>query len=259
MKLKTYVKKLSIIFGITALLAFSGCLPATRRMQKVSMFIGIDVSGSFYNRPYFDSAGGFTAYYIYAHLNGLGELKQPKALFVGTIGGVTADEPKAFHPIHDFEGKSLEQIEGDLRRWFTQTEFDKYTDFNIFFDKVATLAKKQNLVLSPIEIIIISDGIPDIKKETFGDDKEAIKSLKLNPLEYIARRVTVRLLYPIPTIAGLWDKLVERRRVKIWTQDNEVMAGWKEQLLPDKPVDQQEKLFLWIKDNIDFRVRSRGF
>ncbi len=39
---------------------------------RLSMFIGVDISGSFKNTKYFDDSLDFLAHYIYSHMNGLG-------------------------------------------------------------------------------------------------------------------------------------------------------------------------------------------
>ena len=67
--------------------------------------------------------------------------------------------------------------------------------------------------------------------------------------------MTVRLLYPDPTVAANWRREVSRRRVRLWTQDAEVMDGWRAQLEPGLPLEEQAALWTWIKDNVDFRVR----
>ena len=59
---------------------FIGTTPLVR-----ALVIGIDVSGSFQRNH--ESSIDFAANYIYARLNGLGSLKKPTALFVGSIGG----------------------------------------------------------------------------------------------------------------------------------------------------------------------------
>ena len=84
--------------------------------------IGLDVSGSFRATPYFDESIQFAALYIYGHLNGLGGLRPVTDLFVGTLGGERVGEPKSFHPIQDFTGKSPQQIAADLRAWFPETD-----------------------------------------------------------------------------------------------------------------------------------------
>lgn len=229
----------------------AGCTPTQTRMQKISLFIGIDVSGSFYNSPYYDNAIEFASVYIYAHLNGLGDLKQPRALFVGSIGGDTADDPKAFHPIHDFRDKSVEEIEKNLRGWFPQSNL--FTDFNVFFEKVATITKRENLVLAPLEVVMISDGVPDISTR-IKSEKKRYTQVSLKPLEYLARSVTIRLLYSSSKVGDHWRKLVKRKRVKIFTGDVEVMVGWKNQMVTGVPIEKQEKVLIWIKDNVDLRV-----
>jgi hypothetical protein len=81
--------------------------------------------------------------------------------------------------------------------------------------------------------------------------------VKVGPLEYLSRSTTVRLLYPTPTVAVRWERGVERNRVRLWTVDAQVMAGWREQMVPGAPLDAQERLWKWIADNVDFRVRAR--
>ena len=56
-----------------------------------------------------------------------------------------------------------------------------------------------------------------------------------------------------------WQTKVKRRRVKVWTQDGEVLLSWKDPkiLVPDKSIEQQEYFFSWLADNVDFGVRSR--
>ncbi|MGH7637115.1 MAG: hypothetical protein ACREOK_05645, partial [Gemmatimonadaceae bacterium] len=79
-----------------------------QRTARSTLVIGIDVSGSFQRNH--ASSVDFAANYIYARLNGLGGLKKPTALFVGSIGGERPQETKSFQPIHTFQGLSVEQI-----------------------------------------------------------------------------------------------------------------------------------------------------
>ncbi|MEJ2679613.1 MAG: hypothetical protein P8174_11145 [Gemmatimonadota bacterium] len=194
---------------------------------RSTMFIGIDVSGSFQKSGRYDDAIAFAAYYIHAHLTGAGGLVQPKNLFVGSIGGEHPGQPQAFHPIQDFQGKSVAQIDEDLRKWFPANE--PLTDFNAFFKRATTETQRRNLVLTPITLVILSDGVPDLGRK--GSDPTApYRAIDLKPLEYLARHVTVRLLYADPEVASRWEHDVPRERVRIWTADNVVMAGWREQL-----------------------------
>lgn len=230
-----------------------GCAPSMEDAPpKNTLFVGIDVSGSF-RRAHYGDAIDFAAHYIYGHMNGMGGLRVPTAMFVGSVGGEKEGETKAFHPIHDFQGKTIEQIAADLRTWFPPD--DLLTDFNTFFDRVATLVKRQNLVLSPLNVVVLSDGVPDaapFSSDTLGP----YKSIDFSPLEYLSRSVTVRLLYPTPTVAVGWERGVERRRVRLWTLDGQVMAGWRAQVQPQSEPDSQLDLWTWIEDNVDFRVRS---
>jgi hypothetical protein len=45
--------------------------------------------------------------------------------------------------------------------------------------------------------------------------------------------------------------------VRLWTQDDQVMVGWRTQLAMGEPPEAQDKLWSWINDNVDFRVRAR--
>lgn len=235
------------------LVAAVACVPShSEAPPKHTLILGIDVSGSF--RHSYEDAIDFAAYYLYGHLNGLGELRIPTTLFVTAVGGRHAGEMKPFLPIHDFQGKGVEQIAADLREWFPIQ--DSYTDFNPFFDRTATHIKRQNLVLTPLSIILLSDGLPDMPASG-SDTLGPYEAISLEPLEYLSRNTTVRLLYPTPTIAVRWERAIERRRVRLWTQDAQVMSGWRAQLVPDLPPEAQDALWTWMKDNVDFRVRAR--
>jgi hypothetical protein len=242
-----------ILGGSAAALLLHGCAPGPERASRVArstLVVGIDVSGSF--RANHESSIDFAANYIYAHLRGLGGLRQPTAVFVGAIGGERPQETKSFQPIHTFQNMSVKEIADYLRREYPAR--DGLTDFNPFFTRVATLIKRQNLVLSPIEIVMFTDGLPDVA----GDSITKYTKIKLNDLEYLSKSVTVRLLYPRPTTAVRWEKRVPRQRVRMWTVDDEVMRTWRKHYDPSVPSDQQVALWKWMQDNVDFRVRSVG-
>ncbi len=231
--------------------SFSGEDPNPR----LSMFIGVDISGSFINSGYFDDSIDFLANYIYAHLHGHGGLEVPSVLFVSSIGGARADEPKTFYPIQSFQNKSVAEIEAKLLEIFPKEQSNPFTDYNAFFEQVALTIKNKNLVLRPISIVMVSDGIPDVKR----NGKTDFGSLVVRPLEKLARSVTIRLLYTNPVVGKSWQTEVRRSRVKIWTQDADVLVSWKDPkiFLPSKPFPEQIRFFDWIKDNIDFGVRAR--
>ncbi len=250
---------LPVMAASLALISFA-CTPqqssarAERMTPRLSLFIGIDVSGSFQATGQFDDALHFAAHYIYGHMNQLGELQEPRALFVGSIGGEALGETKSFHPIHDFKNKNVNEIEAALREWFKPD--DRYTDFNEFFERVATLVKRQNLILTPLTIVVISDGVPDVRERANAQDSP-YRTINFQPLEYLSRNVTVRLLYANPTVAVNWETYIERNRVRMWTVDGEVMEGWREQIVPGLALEEQELLWQWIAENVDFRVRRR--
>jgi len=147
--------------GVLLLGMMAGCIQESgeNRRPHYTLFIGVDASGSFKNSGYYDNALSFLAHYIYGHLNELGGLDKPQAMFVASVGGKDLREPKTFHPIHDFESKDISQIEAELRKWFPPT--DRVTDFNPFFQEVARITKERNLVLAPINVVVITDGVPD--------------------------------------------------------------------------------------------------
>ncbi len=236
-------------------LGLTACgVPAERRgPPRSTLVIAVDVSGSF--RGQYDDAIDFAAHYLYGHLNGLGDLRVPSAVFVGSVGGDRPGQAKSYQPVHAFQGKSVEEINAQLRELFPPE--DSFTDFNAFFDRVATLVKRQGLILAPLDIVILSDGIQDVTGNADVDRGGAVTQIDLTPLEYLSRSVTVRLLYASPTVAVNWERRIDRGRVRMWTVDAPVMRGWREQLRADATVDTQDALWKWVGDNVDFRVRSR--
>ncbi|HET7790382.1 MAG TPA: hypothetical protein VFK78_06245 [Gemmatimonadales bacterium] len=220
-----------------------------------TLVIGIDVSGSFRDSRLYDDAVDFASNYIYAHLAGLDGLKTPTALFVGSVGGARPGEPKSFHPINDFQGRTVDQIAQDLRTWFPPT--DEYTDFNAFFQRVSQLVKERGLILAPLNVVVLSDGVPDVPPGTrLAANENPYQRIDLSPLEYLSRSVTVRLLYASPTVGDDWKRLIKRKRVRLWTEEAQVMAGWHQQVKPGVPLEAQHDLWKWVADNVDFRVRA---
>ncbi len=220
------------------------------------LFIGMDISGSFKNRQYFDDSIKFAAHYLYAHLRGIGGLKVPKALFVGSIGGASVNEAKTFFPIQTFQYKSIEDIEKELRKIFPTKTTNKFTDFNAYFDQVATFMRNRKLVMKPTDIVLFSDGIPDAPTPNGTTN---YKMLDLKPLENLSRKITVRVLYTSAVTGAAWQSEVPRKRVRVWTQDDQVMAQWKSPdiFLKDVPFEKQDRFFKWIQENVDFPIRVK--
>ena len=238
-----------------ALAALVACAPSASdtRTARSTLVIGIDVSGSFRRGGRYDSSIDFAANYLYGHLHGLGELKKPTNVFVGSIGGEQPGETKSFQPIHTFQGMSVAEIASFLRREYPSR--DGLTDFNPFFRRVAELVKRQGLVLSPLNVVLFTDGLPDLHRDK-RDSLAMYTKINLGDLEYLSKSVTVRVLYPAPNIAHHWEKKIPRRRVRMWTVDDEVMATWRRHYRPGTPPEGQDALWKWISDNVDFRVRS---
>jgi hypothetical protein len=244
---------------LLALIALAACSPGAAEdkthVARSTLVIGIDVSGSFGSRGRYESSIDFAANYLYGHLHGLGELKQPTAVFVGSIGGFRPEETKSFQPIHTFQNMSVGEIAAYLRKEYPNK--DGLTDFNPFFERVATLVKRQNLVLSPLNIVLFTDGVPDTPSDR-SDSLRKYKKIDVSKLEYLSKNVTVRVLYPRPTVAVHWEKQIPRRRVRMWTVDDEVMQTWRKHYHAGASPEDQTELWKWINDNVDFRVRSVG-
>ena len=245
--------KSALRLAVGAMVALAACVPTDEaaRAPRYTLVMGIDVSGSFHNSGSYDDALRFAAYYLEAHLNGFGGLQVPTAVFVGSVGGSRRGEAKTFHPIHDFLSKDRDQIEADLREWFPSE--DQLTDFNTFFAQAADLIKQRGLTLAPLNVVLFTDGVPDVAGGSGSEDPYT--TIDVSPLEYLSRSVTVRVLYPTPTVASSWRSGVSRRRVRLWTQDAEVMRGWDAQFRPGLAMEEQDLLWTWVLDNVDFRVR----
>jgi hypothetical protein len=228
-----------------------GCTPPKDAPPpRSTLVIGLDVSGSFRRGGHFDDAVDFASLYIYAHMKGFDGMRQPSDVFVGTMGGEKTAEAKTFHPIQDLTGKSPAQIAASLRAWFP--EEDPITDYNAFFERISVHVQRQNLGLAPLSIVMFSDGVPDIPGAK-GD--ELYRRIDMTPLEYLSRSVTVRLLYASPKVAQRWEKQVPRKRVRLWTQDADVMQGWRRHVVASVRPEQQDSLWSWMKNVVDFRVR----
>lgn len=250
---------LAIGLGIPSGRSSFAAQPQQQEEKHLTLFIGVDVSGSFYHTRYFKDSLSFLSYYIYGHLHGVGGLQRPKAFFVGSIGGEVSNEPKAFFPIYEFERKSIPEIEAKLKE-ILPNRGDQITDFNAFFRKVSEVVRKQNLILTPLAVVIVSDGIPDIPGVTGKElTRESYKTIDVSPLEYLARNVTVRLLYPSPHVGNLWERAVPRQRVRIWPVEAQVMVGWTEQLQSRARPEDEDLLWKWIREVVDFRVRRQIF
>lgn len=241
---------------LTALLLGSGCTKTEQEEARLSLFVGVDVSGSFTRTPHFKDSLRFLSYYIYGHFHGLGGLERPRALFVGSIGGDAPNEPKAFYPMQAFERKSAREIEEKLIELFS-VQGNYYTDFNIFFQRVGETVGKQNLVLAPISVVLVTDGIFEIAGAGGKSVFERYEKMDVSGLEYLARNVTIRVLYASPKVAAEWERKVPRQRVRIWPVEAQVMGGWREQLENHSSLADEKRLWKWIRDIVDHRARKQ--
>lgn len=233
----------------------AGLAIAAPPAPRLSLFVGVDVSGSFQASPYYADAMDFLARYLHAHLNGLGDLERPGALFVAPIGGAVANEPQTFYPIEMFRDKAVPDLADRLRTLFPATRGSGFTDYNAFLRRVAAMVKARRLALKPIAVVMVSDGRLDLPGSPAPHD---YRTIDFGPLERLSRNVTVRLLYTTPVVAAEWETKVRRHRVRLWTQDAAVMTSWKDPaVLAAAPDDRQEKLYAWIRSNVDFGVRVK--
>jgi hypothetical protein len=102
--------------------------------------------------------------------------------------------------------------------------------------------------------VLFSDGEPDFPSAARMTPEQKYTRIDLTPLEYLARNVTVRLLYASPPIAQLWEKRVPRKRVRLWTQDADVMRGWRRHVLDGVSMERQDSLWSWVRNVVDVRV-----
>ncbi|OQW49326.1 MAG: hypothetical protein A4S09_12485 [Proteobacteria bacterium SG_bin7] len=212
----------------------------SKTVPRNIVFVGVDVSGSFLRSKHFDNSLKFLAKYIYLHLNGKDDLEVPHSLFVGPLGGAKANEAKTFYPIETFRGSDEGAIYNELQKIFPKKKENPFTDYNAFFKQVVSYVQNRKLVLKPLNIIMISDGAPDLPHLK---GEKAYGAIDLSELEMLSRNVTIRLLYTNAVIGDSWQNKVKRRRIKIWTQDAVVMEKWK---------DPKNNLTDWIKSNVDF-------
>jgi hypothetical protein len=251
--------KISGIFFILLLsFHFAGCAPPEDQPPRLTKFIGVDISGSFVHSGAYDNSLGFLANYIYAHVNGIGDFEKPNYMFVSSIGGMEYAETKTFYPIHLFQNRSVEEIEAYLHELYPSSHLEPITDFNAFFEHVARTIENHNLVLRPVSVVLISDGIPDY----FVDGERHLRrfeDIDVSPLERLSRNIAIRVLYTDPVDGRAWQTEVPRRRVRIWTQDADVMETWNDPkiYIPNKPVEEQVLWQEWTMSNVNYNVRAR--
>jgi hypothetical protein len=243
-----------LVVPVALLVALVACKPQTNAPPpRSTLVVGLDVSGSFRQTPYFNEAIDFASLYIYGHLHGTGGMRQATDIFVGSMGGERTGQAKTFHPIQDLTGKSPQEIAASLRSWFPET--DPITDFNGFFERLSVHIRRQNLVLAPLNVVMFTDGLPDFPGAGRLTPEQRFGKIDMSPLEFLSRSVAVRVLYVRPTVAQSWERLVKHKRVRIWTQDAETMRGWRRHEIAGAPLAEQDSLLSWMNKIVDFRVR----
>ena len=247
-------RRLYVLLVVALLL--TGCTSSEEATPRLSLFVGVDVSGSFARTPQFQDSLRFLSYYIYGHLNGIG-LEKVRALYVGSLGGDIPNEPKTLYPIQKFERKNVKEIEAELKELFDK-KGNFLTDFNAFFKNVSVVVQEQNLLITPIAIVIVTDGVPEVAGRKSGKvQKASYEKINVSPLEFLARNVTIRVLYPSPIVADAWKHQIPRQRVRIWAVDAAVMKDWRNQLEKKSTLEEENRLWNWIEDIVDVRVRRQ--
>src|SRR5258705_9782434 len=189
-------------------------------------------------------------------MHGIDAVQQNTEIFVGSLGGERPGQPKTFHPIQDLTEKTPQEISASLRAWFPET--DPITDYNGFFQRLSVHIRRQNLVLAPLNVVMFTDGQPDFPGAGRLTTEQKFARVDMSPLEYLSRSVTVRVLYVRPTVAQSWERLVKRQRGRIWTQDADIMKGWRRPELAGVPLAPPDPLLSWVKEIGGFRVRGGG-
>jgi hypothetical protein len=235
-----------------------GCVesPSGPNAPVSTLFIGIDAGGSFRTSGHYENALSFLSHYIYGHINALGGLDTPQALFVTSMGGKELHERKNIHSLHEFEGKSVPQIEADLKQWFPPV--DAAATFNPFFQEIGRITREQGLTHAPITVMIISDGMPGSSGAvSTAGTQDLYGKIDLTPLEQASRHVTLRLAYVSPKVGAYWRAQVPRHSMRLWTVDTEVMNGWKTRLKPGVAPHAQADFWRWLHEDVDVRIRAR--
>lgn len=238
------------------LAALAGCIPSAERgrVARSTLVIGIDRGGDFVREGRYDSSMDFAANYLYAHLRGLGALARPTSVFVGSIDQPADSAELDFRSIETFAEMSVAQIAAYLRREFPPRSGT--SEFTPFVRRVESLVKREDLVLVPLTVILLTDGLPAPAGGT--DSTGAYAAIDLSSLEYLARTVTVRVLYPSPAVAAQWQQTVPRRRVRMLTVGNEVMAAWERHHRAGLAPEHQLALWRWIAETVDAHIRTGG-
>lgn len=250
-------KSAAVLFVMIVLsLTLVSCFTNGQQKNRLSLFIGIDTSKSYVESGHFDDSISFLANYIYAHLNELGSLKKPSALFVSSIDRIDIENSIVFYPIHLFRNKSVQEIEGKLRELFPKEKQTIQPNFNAFFKQIALAIRNKNLEAYPVSVVMLSDGTPNIEENGISD----FEKINLKPLERLSQNVTLRLLYTDPVTGKNWQTEIPRHSVKIWTQSAAVMTSWSDTTIfsQDSALITQKDWLKWTKENVDFGVRRQG-
>src|SRR2546421_670597 len=67
-----------------------------------------------------------------------------------------------------------------------------------------------------------------------------------------------RRIYASPKVSDYWRRVITRQRVRLWAVEREVMMGWRAHVKPDADPARQDRLWRWVRETVDYRVRARG-
>jgi len=247
------VKRAHAVVGLLALGLLACKPPADTPPPRSTLVVGLDISGSFRKSGQFDPAMRYASLYIYAHVNALGGLKQATDVFVGFFGW-RARRTTQNVPSHS---GSERQVAGGNRGRPASLVPRRGSDHR--FQRLLPADRRPHQAAKPgpgsVEHRDVFRRCPRFPGAGRLPAPQLYAKIDVSPIEYLSRNVTIRLLYAQPTVAQNWEKLVPRNRVKIWTQDEQVMAGWRRHEVAGVPLDRQDSLWSWTQQIVDFRVR----
>src|SRR5207245_6887454 len=128
---------------------------------------------------------------------------------------------------------------------------------NSFFRQVARIARERNLVLTPITIVVVSDGIPDVPDLKPGS-RDSFKTIDLSVMEFLSRNITLLLIYASPKVSDYWRRVITSQRVRLWAVKREAMMGWRAHVTPDPDPAPQDRRGRSVRETVHSRLRARG-
>jgi len=117
--------------------------------------------------------------------------------------------------------------------------------------------KERNLVLAPITVMVVSDGIPDVRDGSIRSGTPAsYQQIDLSPLDCLSNSVTFRLVYASPKVRDSWlAQAGEARSCPVLGRRVRRHEGWRAQMKSDTDPANQDRFWKRVRDSVDYRVR----